>query len=81
MQGGSSLILCVTRLGKSRKGAEIDRAVDDVASRRESVSQNVGSAAVAVNISAVGFRDTRGRRATLGDDLAEYGAHTRDSAG
>lgn len=81
VQSGRSLVLCVARLGESRKGTEVERAIDDVASRGESVSQNVGRASVAVDISAVGLRDTGGRGAALRDNLVEDGLQARDGAG
>lgn len=70
----------MARLSESGK-TEVDRAVDDVASRWKGVSQNVGRAAFAVNISAVGLGDTRCGRSALSGDLVEDVLDGGDRAG
>jgi hypothetical protein len=76
-----TLVLSVARLSKSGESAEVQRAVDNVASRRESVSQNVGRAAVSVDVGAVGLGNTRGGRGALRGDLAEDAFEGGDGAG
>jgi hypothetical protein len=71
----------VARLSKSGESAEVQRTVDNVASRREGVSQNVGSAAVAVDVSAIGPGSTRSGRGALRGDPAENTLEGRDGAG
>lgn len=81
VEGGGGLVLGVARLGKSGKSAEVERAVDDVASRREGVGEDVGRAAVAVNISAVSLGGTGGGRSTLRGGLGEDALDSADGAG